>query len=303
MTTRRDARANRPAVLVTGGSGAVGFETALHLASLGFRVYATMRRSDRQAALEEAAARAGSSVRVVPMDLTDASSVKDAVAAVVKDAGALFAVVNNAGLYMRGFFEDLSADEIRQVFDTNVFGTMAVIREALPHMRAAGRGRIIIISSVAGRSGSAIASAYCASKFALEGFAESLSLELRPFGIDTVIVEPAILRSGDWAGPRGDARQARDPQSAYAPLYSRAAHLMDAVARSSPTTERHVAIAVAAALTSPHPKLRYMIGWRARLVFAARRYVPGEIVQRFFERQVVRKIAGSTPPLRSPEVP
>ncbi len=292
-----------PVVLVTGASGAVGFETAVHLASCGFRVYATMRRPNRQAALEAEGARVGGSIRVLQMDLTDPASIRNAMAAVVSDAGSLFAVVNNAGLYMRGFFEDLSAAEIRDVFNTNVFGTMTVVREALPYMRAAGRGRIIIISSVAGRSGSAIASAYCASKFALEGFAESLSLEVRPFGIQTVIIEPAILRSRAWGGTRGDARRARDPRSDYAPLFSRAAQLMDSVARSSPTTERHVARAVAAALASPHPKLRYMIGWRARLVFAARRYVPGELVQRLFERQVVRKIAGPIPPLGSQEVP
>ena len=138
-----------------------------------------------------------------------------AVRTIVAETGGIYAVVNNAGQFLRGYFEDLSNGEVRQVFETNVFGTMAVTRAVLPHMRAAKRGRILIMSSVAGKIGAPTGSAYSASRFAQEGFAESLSQELEPLGIHVAlnIVEPGITRSAGWTPGRGAAEKACDRHS------------------------------------------------------------------------------------------
>src|SRR5690606_8276056 len=106
--------------------------------------------------------------------------------------GGVYGVVNNAGLIVRGFFEDLSDEEIRSVFEANFFGTLAVTRAVLPHLRPARAGRVVVISSIAGRIGSPTGSVYSASRHAQEGFAESLRQELEPLGVYVSLVEPGI---------------------------------------------------------------------------------------------------------------
>src|SRR5262249_41057058 len=141
-------------------------------------------------------------LEIVRLDVTDPDSVESAVGTVAAAAGAIFGLVNNAGIGLRGCFEDLTDAEIRQVFDTNVFGTMAVTREVLPHMRSAGRGRIVTITSVGGRIATYGLSAYCSTKFALEGFGEALALELAPFGLQSILIEPGIIMTTRWTTNR-----------------------------------------------------------------------------------------------------
>src|SRR5207249_11587571 len=119
----------------------------------GFRVFATMRAPTRRARLDAEAAGRGLELEVLPLDVTDAGSVRAAVATVVERAGGIYALVNNAGIQLRGYFEDLAPREIQDVFDTNLFGAMAVTRAVLPHMRGAGRGRIVMIASMGSRIG------------------------------------------------------------------------------------------------------------------------------------------------------
>src|SRR4051812_46453523 len=135
-------------VLITGSSTGLGLETALYLAERGFRVYATLRDLSQQADILDAAKERQVSLRVLRLDVTDAESIEDAIDTIVAESGGIFGLVNNAGIGLRGCFEDLSEDEIRQVFEANVFGTMAVTRRVLPHMRVAGRGRVVTITSV-----------------------------------------------------------------------------------------------------------------------------------------------------------
>lgn len=277
-------------VLITGASVGFGMETALYLAERGFQVYATMRNLGRRVELEAEAARRHVTVQVLRLDVTEPASVREAVETMACESGGIYGVVNNAGLFLRGYFEDLTDAEIRQVFETNLFGVMAVIRAALPHMRAARRGRIIVISSVAGRIGAPAGSAYSSSRFAQEGFAESLYQELYPLGVYVTLIEPGITKTKSWTIDRGVAARAQDPASPYRAWFRRSEQVFDRAMQTSPITPRDVAKAVYKALTAPRPRLRYVVGWRAGLVIALRRYLPGELFERWYFGELMRRL-------------
>jgi NAD(P)-dependent dehydrogenase (short-subunit alcohol dehydrogenase family) len=280
----------RDSVLVTGTSTGLGQEMALHLAERGFHVYATMRDLSRREALEAAARGRGVELSVMPLDVTDAASIETAVQTIGSESGGLYGLVNNAGVGLRGYLEDLADDEIRRVFEANVFGAMAVTRAVLPQMRRAGRGRIVFISSVGGRIGSLGVSAYCASKFALEGFGESLSLEVEPLGLRVVLVEPGIVKTERWTTNRAVARRADDPESPYYAWFRQSEKEADKLVKASTTSPAHVAAVVHHALTVERPRLRYMVGRKARLAVALRRWLPGELFERVYFGLVMRRV-------------
>jgi NAD(P)-dependent dehydrogenase (short-subunit alcohol dehydrogenase family) len=204
----------------------------------------------------------------------------------------LYAVVNNAGIHLRGYFEDLEEAEIRRVFEVNLFGIMTVTRHALPYLRGARCGRIVVMSSIAGRIGSMGLTAYVSSKFALEGFAESLALEVEPLGIRVVIVEPGIVQTDIWGKNRQIAARALDPGGPYHEWFQRAEREADKLVRSSKLMPADVAAGVARALTDRKPRLRYIIGKRSSLVVALRRHLPGELFERLYFGEVVRRVTG-----------
>lgn len=277
-------------VLITGASTGLGLEMALYLADRGFEVYASMRDLGQRGALDEAAARRGVQLHVLQIDITKKDEIEGAVSTVVEQSGGIYGLVNNAGIGVRGYFEDLSEEEIRSVFEANVFGTMAITRAVLPHMRAARRGRIVIVTSVGGRIGSLAVSAYCATKFAQEGFGESLAQEVAPFGIYVSLVEPAIIRTERWGANRGVAKRALDPKSPYCAWFHESERLVDRLVKTSPTKPVDVARAVYSALTARRPRLRYMVGCRASLVMILRRYLPGELFERLYFGEAVRRV-------------
>jgi NAD(P)-dependent dehydrogenase (short-subunit alcohol dehydrogenase family) len=282
-------------VLVTGASSGIGLETALHLGERGFRVFATMRDLGRRTRLDEEAARRGVALEVLPLDVTDAGSVRGAVATAIDRAGGLHGLVNNAGIQVRGYFEDLEPQEIRDVFETNLFGTMAVTRAVLPHMRAAGRGRIVIMGSVGGRIGSPGLAAYCATKFGLEGFAEALGLEAGLVGVDVSVVEPGIVKTDIWGANRRRARKALDPAGPYYRWFSRAERLAEQLVAAAPTRPTDVAKAVYRALSARRPRARYVVGRRARALLTLRAHLPGESFEKLYFGAVIRRVTGGEP--------
>ncbi|MGP8297719.1 SDR family oxidoreductase [Streptomyces inhibens] len=202
-------------VLITGCSSGFGLAAAVALAGRGWRVFATMRDTGRRAALDESVRATGGSVEVVPLDVTDARSVESGVAAVLEATGGrLDALVNNAGIGDAGFFEDTPDDQVRHVMETNFFGALAVTRAALPALRERRGGRIVVVSSVAAFAAQAALSVYAASKWAVEGWAEALSVEMAPFGVQVALVEPGAYRTAIW----DSAVVASDPDSPYAEL-------------------------------------------------------------------------------------
>jgi len=279
-------------VLVTGAAGSLGLETSLALAERGFRVFAGAREEGQRAAIREAAAKRGLSLETVALDITDESSVAAAVRTAAGSRGGLFGLVNNAAVNLRGYFEDLGEEEIRRVFEVNLHGTLRVTRHVLPLLRAAGRGRIVVMSSVAGRIASMGLTAYVASKFALEGFAESLALEVAPLGVRVVLVEPGIVKTDIWDKNRRIAARALEPGSPYREWFRRAEEQADRLVRSSRLAPADVAAVVLRALTDPRPRLRYTVGRRASLVMALRRYLPGETFERLYYGEVLRRVTG-----------
>jgi NAD(P)-dependent dehydrogenase (short-subunit alcohol dehydrogenase family) len=281
---------SRDGVLITGAGTGFGLATALRLAARGFEVFATVPDPAQADAVHAAAAQAGVRVHVLRLDVTDADSVDSAVAAAVERAGGLYAVVNNAGLGLRGFFEDLADDEIRRLFDVNVFGSLAVTRAALPHFRRARRGRVVFVSSAAGRIGAMSLSGYCAAKFAIEGLAESLAPEVAPFGISVSLVEPGVAMTPHFTVNRGLARAATDPGSPYYRWFIRYEAMADDILRARRLVPEDVARAIERALTARRPRLRYVVGWGARLLVGLKRYLPDELFARLYRAQVVRMV-------------
>jgi len=181
-------------VLITGTSSGIGLSAAVECAAAGHRVIATMRNLDRREELERTVASRGVSLSIEQLDVT-AAQVDEKVRELILKYGPFFGLVNNAGIACGGAFEEQSDRDIREQFETNVFGLMSVTRAVLPSMRTSGRGRIINISSISGRVGLPAVSGYAASKHAVEGFSESLRWELEPFGIDVLVVEPGTFRT------------------------------------------------------------------------------------------------------------
>jgi NAD(P)-dependent dehydrogenase (short-subunit alcohol dehydrogenase family) len=194
MNTNDDRNRNLVA-LVTGSSSGIGFETSLLLAKNRFFTYATMRNLDRSNKIIELKQKEKLPLEVLKLDVTDDKSVKEAIGKIANEQGTIDVLVNNAGYGLVGPLEELSIQEFKEQFETNVFGVIRVIQEILPIMRKQRHGTIVNISSVAGRIGFPLTSAYVSSKFALEGLSESMAYEIEQFGINVILIEPGVIKT------------------------------------------------------------------------------------------------------------
>jgi NAD(P)-dependent dehydrogenase (short-subunit alcohol dehydrogenase family) len=204
-------------VFITGTSTGFGRDTAERLARRGDHVFATMRdpggrNAEHREALEELAAREGLRLRVLALDVTDQASVDSGVAAALSEAGGLDVVINNAGIAALGVTEAFTPEQFEQIFAVNVYGVVRVNRAVLPAMRRQRNGLLVHVSSVAGRVTAPALAAYCASKYALEAIADAYRYELWPFGVESVLVEPGVYRTGihDRLIPPADAARLVD---------------------------------------------------------------------------------------------
>jgi NAD(P)-dependent dehydrogenase (short-subunit alcohol dehydrogenase family) len=277
-------------IIVTGSGTGLGREIALKLAGSGFRVFATIRNPDQRAELLEAAASAGVELEVLELDLTDGASITRAVATATASAGGVYGLINNGGIGLRGCLEDCSEEEIRATFETNVFGTIAVTKALLPHLRAAGCGRIVTISSVGGRVCGFGVTTYCASKFAQEGIGEGLALELAPFGIQSVIIEPGMINTTRWSRHRGTAAGASNPESPYHRQFWASEAIADRIVTRSPTRPEDVAATIEEALTDAQPRMRYIVGRGASIVINLRRHLPQTLFERLYFGGQLRRL-------------
>lgn len=181
--------------VVTGSSSGIGFETSVLLAKNGFITYATMRNLDKSDAIIDLKQKEKLPLEVVKLDVTNDKSVKEAIEKISNEQETIDVLINNAGYGLVGPLEELSIQEFKEQFETNVFGVIRVIQEILPIMRKQRHGTIVNISSVAGRIGFPLTSAYVSSKFALEGLSESMAYEIEPFGIKVILIEPGVIKT------------------------------------------------------------------------------------------------------------
>jgi NAD(P)-dependent dehydrogenase (short-subunit alcohol dehydrogenase family) len=186
---------NKKVAIVTGSSSGIGFETSLLLARNGFLTYATMRNLDKYDRIVGLKQKERLPLEVLKLDVTDDKSVNEAIEKVTNEQGRIDVLVNNAGYALVGPLEELSIQEFKEQFETNVFGVIRVTQSVLPIMRKQQHGTIINVSSIAGRIGFPLTSAYVSSKFALEGLSESIAYELEQFGIKVVLIEPGVIKT------------------------------------------------------------------------------------------------------------
>jgi len=271
-----------PTVVVTGAGSGLGLETALLLASRGMNVYGSVLTSGEESHLREQAQRLGVNVELLRIDVTDEQQAKAGIQQVLSLAGRIDALVYFAGLGLRGFFEDLTLEEIRRVYEVNLFGAMAVVQAVLPDMRRAKSGRIVLTSSVGGRMGSMTISGYASSKFALEGFGECLRQEVYPFGIHVSLLEPGLVATPHFTVNRNRSRNAVNASSPYYAWFCQHEHIVDEILERSSFGPREVAETVCGILQARHPKLRYVVGRNAKLVLACRRYIPGSLFENIY---------------------
>jgi NAD(P)-dependent dehydrogenase (short-subunit alcohol dehydrogenase family) len=271
-------------VVITGASRGLGLASAAHLYQLGWRVVAAMRSPD--AGLERLRAATGAAAEDprlvgVRLDLDDASSVVAAAKAIEETVGAPDALVHNAGIAAAGSAEDMPAEAWERIFRTNLFGPVQLTKELLPAMRAAGRGRIVVVSSQGGIRGMPSVSAYSASKGALERWAESLAAEIAPFGLGVTILVSGTFKTdiltertphyGDLNGPY--ARH-------YASIDRKGRAAVDRLANPP---ERFAA-ALAKVLDEPAPFARRAVGLDARMLLWASRLLPGWLLHHVVTR-------------------
>jgi short-subunit dehydrogenase len=198
-----DGRTKRQQIaLITGSSSGIGFETSLQLARNGIYTYATMRNLSKSQEILDITKKECLPLKVLTLDVTDEKSTQKAVDIVMYEQNRIDILVNNAGYSLVGALEQISMDEIKEEFETNFFGIIKLIQKVLPLMRKQRSGRIINVSSLAGRIGLPLASAYVSSKFALEGLSESLKYEVQDFGIYVILIEPGVITYQFYKEPK-----------------------------------------------------------------------------------------------------
>ena len=188
-------RNKKVVAVVTGSSSGIGFETSLLLAKNGFFTYATMRNLDKSNKIIDLKLKEKLPLEVLELDVTDDKSVKEAIEKIANEQGTVNVLVNNAGYALVGPLEELSIQEFKEQFETNVFGAIRVTQAVLPIMRKQRHGTIVNISSIAGRIGFPLTSAYVSSKFALEGLSESMAYEIDQFGTKVILIEPGVIKT------------------------------------------------------------------------------------------------------------
>lgn len=244
--------------IVTGSSSGIGLESALLLARNGYTTYATMRSPEKGASIIAAAQKDNLPVNVIQLDVTDDGSVQNAKNHIISESGRIDILVNNAGYGLSGALEDLSMEEIKDQFETNLFGLIRVTQSVLPAMRKQRSGRILNLSSGAGIFGYPGGSAYVRTKFAVEGLSESIAYELEPFGIKVILIEPGFIKT-NFSNAAIRARRAQDPASPYSGMMQKTMATMMELAKNASPVEL-VANAILDAATNPNPQLRYLVG-------------------------------------------
>jgi NAD(P)-dependent dehydrogenase (short-subunit alcohol dehydrogenase family) len=278
--------------LVTGSSSGIGFETSLRLARNGIYTYATMRNLSKSKEILGYARKDNLPLKILQLDVTNKESISEAVEKIISENSRIDIVVNNAGYSLLGPLEQLHIDEIKEEFETNFFGVIKLIQSVLPMMRKQGYGRIINISSLAGRIGFPLSSAYVSSKFALEGLVESLRYEVQPLGIHICLIEPGVIKTNFVNNMKlgknviTSSNSNNDNSPYLEVLQKRISAFKPRFEKGSSAGE--VADMVSEAVTSDNPKARYLVGEDALKMMEKRNNTTDEE----FSRLVMNSVLG-----------
>ena len=255
-------------ILITGASSGMGYETARILAGQGHRVYGAARRVQK---IEELAQYG---VQALPLDITDEASIIACVKEIIDREGRIDVLINNAGYGYLGAIEDVSIADAKHQFEVNIFGLARITQEVLPHMRKQYSGRIVNLASVAGHVTFAFAAWYNATKYALEAFSDALRMEVKPFGIDVVIIEPGGIRT-DWGLIAADHLRDSSKGGAYEQTATRMAEGLRKLYLSKiPTDPKVISRKIARAAVCRRPKTRYLTGRGAKLMVLLHAILP-----------------------------
>lgn len=271
---------SQPTALVTGASSGMGKAIAKRLIADGYLVYVAARNTAKMADL--------AALGAVPlgMDISKEDEITAAVATITARSGGVDVLVNNAGYGLYGPVEDVALDEARYQFEVNVFGPARLTQLLLPAMRARGKGTVVNITSMGGKIYTLLGAWYHATKHALEGWSDSLRLEVEPFGIRVVVIEPGLIETGfgDAAG-QGIAERSRD--TAYAKLAARVAAVMaQSYGHGQGTDPKVIADVVGDAVASGRPKTRYAAGKYAKLMIWVRKWLGDRMFDRVIRSQM-----------------
>jgi len=271
---------NNNIVLITGASSGIGKATAKLLLSHGFKVYAGARRVENLKELEYLGA------SIMPLDVTDEASLKSAVDMVLEAEGRLDVLINNAGYGAHGAIEDIPMSEARRQFDVNLFGLARLTQLALPIMRKRGSGKIINISSIAGKISMPLGGWYHATKYALEAYSDALRAEVSRFGIDIILIEPGAIKT-EWDAVAMANLSKYSGSGPYADLTGRLTGKFRAGYRAGAPGPEVVARTILKALNSDHPAARYAVPFQARLILFMKWLLPDgalDLIIRFLLR-------------------
>lgn len=271
-------------VIITGASAGIGRVTAVHLAQRGYRVLATSRETSRLDGLVEQARLESIPITPYELDVNDPSAVGDVIPRMLRDVGGIDALVNNAGYGLRGCLEDLTIEEIRAQFETNVYAVLNLSQAVLPQMRRRGSGTIVNVGSVAGQIASPGGGAYSASKFALRALSNVMRMEVARFGVRVVLIEPGLFRT-DFLRNQVVGQRSLDPSSPYFQYTERLRRNQDGNMRWGGNPIR-VARTIARVLGAGHPGPRYTVSLESLLGAMAARLVPDGVLQ-----YLIKKVA------------
>ncbi|HXV39109.1 MAG TPA: SDR family oxidoreductase [Nitrosopumilaceae archaeon] len=252
--------------IVTGSSSGIGFETALALAREGYYTFATMRDIKKGNQIKEIAKKENLKLEVIELDVDKEETVQAAINKIMKEKNRIDVLVNNAGYGLFGCLEDLSMDDLKAQFETNFFGVVRISQAVIPIMRTQKSGTIVNVSSVAGRIGFPVSPAYISSKFALEGLSESMRYELSPFGINTIIIEPGVIKTNFMSS----TKKSMKPDSAYKEITDKVIMGISMMAEMG-TPPQEVARTIIKAIQSENPLPRYIVGNDAAMFLEAKK--------------------------------
>lgn len=264
--------------IITGASSGMGKSTAFKLHEQGYKVYGLARRTEKMADLRE------KGMEVLSMDLTKDESIVQAVDTILKNEGRIDVLVNNAGYGSYGAIEEVPIEEAKRQFEVNIFGLARITQLVLPAMRKQQSGRIVNISSMGGKIYTPFGGWYHATKFALEGWSDCLRLEVKPFGIDVVIVEPGGIQT-EWGSIAMDHLQEVSGNGPYGDMVKKVVETSDK-SNDKLTPVDVLGAEIAKAATVKKPKTRYLKGYLAKPLVGLRRWVSDKT----FDKMVMSQI-------------